>query len=375
MAEWGGRLDVSALHLRGLHRQDGFARAVRRGHLSRSRTEIEGQPQGVVAGAGAARSAASRQPVSTSKLPSRSAACCRRNASSVRVNARVDDESRSCASTASARCAASRGNHGVPRVNPAWGAAASQGIGVRHPSRPLLRGQCALPNGSCRSSKATSLCGRPSSSPWYRKIVPRKRGEQGEVQVWRRDRDPIDPGSWPASRCRRTRTNHLHPRPSARLRAARRDSTLPRPARPVRRPSTPLPRVRGTSRHRQDRAGRRAARTSTPCAAGSRRACTRSCAAGCLHHRSRRPPCGPGSGPAAHAAARETAASLAGSRCTRGAASAPASRRLAPGAMRDWRAGLGRGSRGWRCRDGSRPRLGRARSAPPSRIASCTAGQ
>lgn len=44
----GRQLDVSARRARGLHRQEGFACAVWRGHLSRSRTDIECQPQDIV---------------------------------------------------------------------------------------------------------------------------------------------------------------------------------------------------------------------------------------------------------------------------------------------------------------------------------------
>lgn len=44
----GRQVDVSARRARGLHRQNGFACAVWRGHLSRNRTDIECQPQGIV---------------------------------------------------------------------------------------------------------------------------------------------------------------------------------------------------------------------------------------------------------------------------------------------------------------------------------------
>jgi hypothetical protein len=80
--------------------------------------------------------------------PRISAGCSFLQATNRRNMCRTESGSFSCWSTARLRCSGDTGSHGLTSLKPPCGEKEDQGIGVRHPSRPLKSGQNSMPKGS-----------------------------------------------------------------------------------------------------------------------------------------------------------------------------------------------------------------------------------
>ena len=155
------------------------------------------------------------------KSPSRSAGVARRKATRVRAIARLESASPSWTSTARARWISGIGSHGSTVENPACGAFADQGMGVRAPSRPWVWGQLAMASGSRSRSKGIWPGAGPAPRPDREKHC-------------RAGSSAAPAAAWPSHRCRQRSPQRLTTRGASWLEKAQLGQPSSGCARPLR---------------------------------------------------------------------------------------------------------------------------------------------